>query len=513
MELAILGAVGLLGYTMSTDKAPRIKTRDQPVAKNAHAYPFGPGTQVQALLDADRREMQARWEQAQRPHVTGVITPNTKPGTPLPYFSSMKKQHHSPGRSQRNLETFTGANDLDRSTTGTYRRKREVPSLFKPEWTAAAVNSSGAPASQPLGIDQATRYRVSQKQNNVLPTKQVRVGKGLGVGIDVPAADGFHPMLRIMPKNVGEYKKNTLKGGVIAGSAAVASRPVLASLGDQMKPPTFWDMERYPLAPGKAAVNAASERPFQDIRCGGRLVGDDYFGGGAQRGTYTAATQPSRDRDDNNVATHETNLTGASRGIGAFVNTAYEGTRFDKQQREQVDTYDGVLTGNRAPLAQQGFLVPKTNRDLHGTDIMGNPASIVEGGASRPQDRTDRTLREQLHNQYQPGVAAPYLKGHSVQGTARWLTRDAKRYGNHIVDWMPAPHQATDVRVPGLLQIKPRIELDRTPALPTNPTPSARPQVGLSTTTYNKLPSTNPRLDLSIAKAQLANNSLHISIS
>lgn len=512
MELAILGAIGLLGYTFS-ETGSRSSSKGKPVLRHAQSYPWGPGTEVQKLMEEDRRATQAKWEESLQPHITGVVTPNTKPTDQVPFFTSARTQHTSSDIKQRRLETFTGALDAKTSQTGTYSRKQEVPNMFKPEWTATPVNSGGGSSSRPFGVDQASRFIPSLIQNNVLPTQQIRVGKGVGVGPDVAATDGFHPMLRIMPNNVGEYKKNNLPGGVVPGSSGVATRPMEVEFL-KTGPPTFWDMERYPLAPGKAAVNARSNRPeVVHPGCGGRLMGDEYYGGGGMSGHYSAATQPSRDRDDNNMNVHDTNVTGSRHGIGGFVNASHDLSRVVAQQREQAATYEGMLTGAQAPKADPSYLLPQTHRSAQYTEMMGNPGSVVEGGRARPQDSWDRTLREQMHPQSQPGVAAPYIKGHSVQATDKWMDRESKRYGQHLHNWMPPAHKATDVRVPGLMQIKPRVELFEAPILPTNPTPMAMAPVGQSTSTYNKLPPTNARLDLSIAKSQLASNQLHLAVN
>lgn len=510
MELAILGAVGLLGYVLS-EKDVRAQTPDQPVPKHMHGYPWGPGTEVQKLMEADRQNTKARWEQSVEPHVTGVVSPNTKPGGMQPFFSSAAKQHTNNEIKQRRLENFTGALDLKTSRTGVYSRKREVPSMFKPEWNASPVNSSGATAGTPFGIDQGSRYVPSLRQNNVLPTQQVRVGPGLGVAGNVAAADGFHPMLRIMPQNVNEYRLNNLAGGIVPGASAIAGRPSDMPL-EQFGPPRYWEQQRRPTLATKASVNAASERPNEMLApCGGRLIGEDYYGTGGREGSYTAATQATRDRYDNNLATHETNVTGAIHGIGAFAKATFDPTRLDAQQREQFQAYDGMLTGDRAPKAQETYLLPETNRSIHTTDVVGNPASAVEVGSTRPQDLMDRTLREHMHPQSQPGIAAPYIKGHSVTATDKWLDREAKRYTTHLVDWMPPAHMPTDVRVPGLVQVKPRLELQDVPSLPTTATPLNMAAPG-HVTRQIKLPSENARLDLGIASAQLASNPLHLKV-
>lgn len=516
MELGIVGAVGLLGYLMSSKEA-RPPRQDQPPPTHLAAYPWGPGTEVQKLLEADRDQTKARWEQSLEPHLTGVVggvvNPNTKLGEgPQPFFASAKKQHTNNALKQRRMEMFTGAVDINSSETGTYSRKKEVPNMFKPEWNAAPVTFSGHSAGTPIGIDQAARYVPSMRQNNVLPTQQVRVGPGVGVGAGVPAADGFHPMLRVMPQNVNEHRLNPLPGTLVVGASGVANgtlKPVLVT----EHPPRYWEQRRRPTQATKAAVLAASERAAQLLEpCGGRMTGEDYYGTAGRVGSYTAGTVPTRDRFDNNVVEHQTNVTGAAHGVGAYAKATHDPSRLQSQHREQQQEYEGVVTGAKGPRADELHLLPQTNRSIHVTDVQGNPASHVDVGRTRPLDKWDRTLREQLHPQSQPGVAAPYIKGHSVTATHKWLDRESKRYAQHVLNWMPPAHMATDVRMPGIVQIKPRVELLQAQALPTTATPIAMAPIGYTGGNSLKLPSDNPRLDLGIAQRQLAENPLHVPL-
>ena len=515
MEVAILGAIGLLGY-ITSGKEPRAAAgaADQPVPPHRQAYPFGPGTEVQRVLEADRAATQRQWQQATQPQLTGVVTPNTNPGAgPLPFFRSAKTQHTNDGLKQRRMEMFTGAVDLRTSQTGTYSRKKEVPAMFPTQLSATRLTSGGRSAGTPFGIDQGTRYKASVMQNNVVPTEQLRVGPGVGVGLDVTASDGFHPMVRIMPKNVGEYKKHSLPGGLVVGGSQVsnrASQPTLAQFG----PPRFWDQRRLPTAPTKAAVNGATERATQTMgACGGRMAGEEYYGGAGREGAYVGAFQPTRDRFDNHTAEHETNVTAARHGTGAFAKAGHDRTRIASQHREQEQTYDGMLTGARAPTAEEMYLLPQTNRSIHVTDLAGNPASSVDSGEVRPQDRVDRTLREHLHPESQPGIATPYIRGHQVQATEKWLDRDSKRYTHHLVGWMPPAHLPTDVRMPGVVQVTPRLELPDAAPLPTTATPLAMAPPGKGAANLVKLPTENRRLDLSLAADQLKDNPLHLKLT
>ncbi len=516
MEVAILGAIGLLGYITSgkESRAAGPEAPAQPLPSHRHAYPFGPGTEVQRVLEADREATKRRWEQAMQPQLTGVVTPNTKPDAgPLPFFRSAKTQHTNDGVKQRRMELFTGAVDLRTSQTGTYSRKQEVPGMFAPELSATRLTSGGRSAGTPFGIDQGARYKPSVLQNNVVPTEQQRVGPGLGVGVEVAARDGFHPMMRILPKNVGEYRKHTLPGGLVVGSAHVTSRPSEPAFV-QAGPPRFWEQRRLPTAPTKAAVNGATERPTQTIgACGGRMTGEEYYGGAGRSSAYVGAFQPTRDRFDNHTAENETNVTAARHGTGAFAKASHDRTRIASQHREQEQQYDGMVTGARTHTAEQMYLLPQTNRSIHVTDVAGNPASAVDTGEVRPQDRVDRTLREHLHPDSQPGVATPYIRGHSVTATQKWLDRDAKRYQHHLVGWMPPAHLPTDVRVPGMVQVTPRLEMPDMPSLPTTATPLAIAPLGKSAGNLVKLPTENRRLDLSLASDQLKDNPLHLKVT
>jgi hypothetical protein len=51
-----------------------------------------------------------------------------------------------------------------------------------------------------------------QVHNNLSPIPQQKVGPGLGVNSDVPAVGGFQQMFRAMPENVGAYRLTTLPG-------------------------------------------------------------------------------------------------------------------------------------------------------------------------------------------------------------------------------------------------------------------------------------------------------------
>ena len=510
MELAIVGLIGLLGYAASaTGKQPRTLPLDEDTPTHPQAYPFGPGTAAQEAMDADRARMQAQWEQSMQPHATGVITPNTPLGSALPFFTSEKTQGTNSMVKQRLMEMYTGAVDADSSQSGTYRHKAEAPRFFDPALSAVRVTSGGSGGSMSAGGPSTTqRYIPSQLQQNVLPTQHIRVGPGVGVDASVPATDGFHPMLRVLPQDFG-WKKNNLNGTVVPGGALIASQPNVTFEVTDKHPPRYWTMEEHPPGPGRAVLTgptARSQDPGTGCNGHARLVGSDYYGNAFDGGSYVPATGATRDRHDNNPGLPETNVSGARDGVGGFVNAAYDTTRL-QGQRETSHTFNGVATGSRASYAQEGYLLPNTQRDMQNAARTGNPGTAVEGGQARPMDRSDRTLREQMAGPAQPGMASPYIKGARVTGTDKWLDRESKRYGQIIQGWLPPPCLASSTpRRFQYMANRQRVEMPPGSALPTTYTPSALTPMGMTTSANNKLPVDNPRLDLALAQNQLATN-------
>jgi hypothetical protein len=87
------------------------------------------------------------------------------------------------------------------------RPKEVVPNLQD-----ITPTNSRMPYGQPV-YDLYNRQYITNKQNNVAPLEQpMNVGPGLGVGVNVMAAGGFHDYFRALPVNVNEEKLTTLEG-------------------------------------------------------------------------------------------------------------------------------------------------------------------------------------------------------------------------------------------------------------------------------------------------------------
>jgi len=211
MELAILGGLALVGWSLSPAGISRRVQHTRPVRMTngcetatdvISEYPFDPDTQHQELLDTDTRQIQEHIRDTR-----GVLQE---------YSRSDKTASVD---TQRKMELFTG-NDLS------WKKKDDVPRLFQPTETRVAVSSGGGALS-------ATSYDASVLKdrsvfagtmNNALPFAQERVGPGLGVDANVPSTDGLHSQFRVLPMNtLNAHRTNQLPGLSSSGANQIAS--------------------------------------------------------------------------------------------------------------------------------------------------------------------------------------------------------------------------------------------------------------------------------------------------
>lgn len=131
----------------------------------------------------------------------------------VPFFGSNIKQNMSDQSNQNVLENHTG-------NIKNYRNKSEIPYMFDPQTRVHQVN--GTPVYNEELIN---RFNPSNKKQQELPIKQVRVGPGLNQGYSSNACGGLNQANKrdfIMPKNVDELRtlnnpKKQYAGKIIAG--------------------------------------------------------------------------------------------------------------------------------------------------------------------------------------------------------------------------------------------------------------------------------------------------------
>lgn len=528
MELLIAGGIALFGYKMSGGAPPRPQRRASRLRRAAQLGPSNeyaePGN---STLEATQQHVAlatARWEAARDPSLTGIANPNTirLANAPLPFFRSAKSQNTNDAVKQTRLENFTGANALGSSVTGTYQRKREVEAMFRPEDNAARVTSSGSTGNGAVERD-LRRFEPGVMHNNVLPADQTTVGRGVGVGPDVAATDGFHPMLRLPVKNVGEYKKNNLEGRVNHGAAPVTNTASQAEQPrydvSQNAGALVYDLDRRPMLPSRAAVLAPAEIPAQHDGVRPPRVHDmDRFGNPSRTGPNVGMGREvrhgGRDNPDRNHALPPINAGAPRTAVGAFTSATFDGARLSSCQREQIGGR-GFVTGPTARPAPTGHTLPATQREMSCAPVRGPAgAGASHGQALRPADGPRATLRDTQDARPQLMGPSPAVKGGTLDNVHRYkrLGRDATKR-RHVSDRAPQPGRATlltaqDQPGPGSMAMR-ADDSQRAPApfMPTLPNTGYQDTVGRRTTPHNKLPTTNPRLqDLDLAAKQLESN-------
>lgn len=525
MELLIAGSIALMGYGMSSAAPPRKPARRKKYAKQlGPANEYGAkGNDTAALTKRHLALAKQRFEQARDPAVTGIVSPHSRLTALMPFFTSAKKQNTSDAVKQTRLETFTGLNGMDSSVTGTYRPKREVEAMFQPDMSAVQVTSGGTAGNPAYGrVDD--RLSPGVLQNNVVPAEQIRVGPGVGVGPDVAATDGFHPMHRILPKNVGEYKKNNLPGDVNHGKSLIsktASDGGIPCVSINRNPGALvWDLKTRPAMPTKAAVLAATNDadPGQTLKKP-RVVDDSGRVGNPSSAGHDVrwATEDrlgyeaGRDHPDRNHALPWLNL--AASGTGAFTHSKFDASRFSSQQREAPGG-NGFLTAPTARAAPQSFVLSPTQRGLNSAGgYVGGAGSgaNTRGQALHHEFDAKRTLRESQNASAVFGTVAA-VKGGTLDNVWRFkrLDKEAKkcRGRNSKEEWraLPARINVVTGSAPVAVSRSDSKDVTGVAAMPDVRNKQYNAGLGTHAALLNKLPSENPRQDFSIAVDQLCSN-------
>ena len=243
MELAIIGGLAFLGYEISKhDK--NVKFKSKKVISNQNEYPF----KKDPLLSNNPANMNFNINQ--------------------PYFrreGGMSLENNNLIKT-RNLETFTGINNEE------FQSKREQESMFKPQENMQ--NIYGTPA---MSSDVQNRYKSNLMMNNVAPIEKQQVGPGLNTDSDVSARGGFHQYFRILPTNVGEYKKNTLESRVVSGKGMTENRTA-QSQQEVRRPETYFTQNQHPTMAGKAAFDGPTHQSLITPDCTARGDLNNHIG-------------------------------------------------------------------------------------------------------------------------------------------------------------------------------------------------------------------------------------------
>jgi len=323
MEFVALAALASVGYFLRKDPTGDERDEDVPsmiVAVDANDDDALPGPYddldmpSNQLLAFDEAALK-RYKDSFYPHKTGIIAP---------FYKTRNSSTNDEGK-QRALDRFTGADPA-------YRKKREVEAIFAR--TPQNIDSSGREGNTAQYDRDIYKSSLTEKNLGQLPFQQIQVGPGLGVGTDVPAADGFHSMLRVMPADGNLHKSSELGGRVNAGSVINATRTMDMTLSHKA-PPRVWDQSRRPLERGKAQIAEAMARrgvhsSVEPVQC--HVDGEYYTGVAYREGAYDAHAATTR-LDDRSARGDLLNLDGQKMG-GHLAYTPGDPYRITSQNRE-----------------------------------------------------------------------------------------------------------------------------------------------------------------------------------
>jgi hypothetical protein len=514
MELFLIGAIAFAGYSLS-------KPGDAIAIPSHRGAPPRGSEQLhsrKAVVDFERAAT-ARWWEARNPKVTGVVSDSVQPfSNAVPFFTSARKQHTNDEQKQHRMEILTGADS-------SWRPKKEVSNLFDP--SKQDISSSGSAGNLPLVADR--QPYVSNIQNNVSPTEQIRVGKGVGLPANVPAGGGFHTeIVRVLPANINEHRLNHLPPlPPQHGASIIAIRPSDVA-NHKARPPRVWDLQQNrPLEQGGAAVKAQAQRPDVQM-CHSKRddAHDKIYYGVAGMGEHVSAghldsVQMTRDRDDRMVSLPLTNATGARHGTGGYVKDCEACPRAtDREHGGHIIAPAGVAAASEAPMAPRSYDVGMTTRDVTGMGYGGTAKHYVPNGVVQNVTEPTSTLRD-VHAQkrdYGAGPLKAFVNAPMAYCTDKQVLREAKRGVHRVENYVPGANRPQGRRVDDIgrclsVALRPDVKSRATPvghagpsvmrAMPAHPGQSGR--------LPNKTTVDNPwSMDLTLATKQLRTNPLHV---
>ena len=513
MEVLVLSGLAYIGYELSKDgKTPRRPLKDTSTMKRCNAYPI---------------------KDDKMPEV-----PTPSHNNMVPYFTSAKAQNTNDNYKQRNLETFTGSDNIG------FQSKRECEALFQPQANLTNIRGSQLSLSDNNRKDRYAN-NVTSIMNNVAPIEKQYVGPGLNVGPDVASKGGYHDMYRILPDNVNSYKKHTFAGRVVAGRGVTNQRDSLPTINDNKKPERYYTLCDAPVSANTAPVSGPSVRAnvvLHDTTRGTCNPGVGIAGpANMADATMTGVMDATRtaDRTECQIIGNP-GMPGS--GAGAYTKT---GTLVNPGQREQcLDTTNvqnqnmgnsvyyndgaaptqrgskseysghihnaGVVAGqsstgyNAGPTLREGSSVSYTGNPNQGgvafgtrsyqanATMRGNNAnsynapagSIHKAGVrySTAQNASVYMQREEMGKEYTPGGGNMNLRGDAQDILPNMIVKDDCNAENYVAP-VKGPNAVT-----------------------------FREQLG-NVEYVAKLPVHNNRLDLSIAKEQMANNDVAHNIN
>jgi Family of unknown function (DUF5899) len=177
------------------------------------------------------------------------------------------KQYRDGSDVQRRMEIYTGLlQKRDRETLGV-PTKQETLNMFTPaEKTTGYGYQYGQSGTGPgLSITRAKELEDLKQdikfKKNEQPFEKIKVGRGLALGTEVPAAGGFQQFTRVLPSNISDYSSNQLPGRVAGGKWVFSNAPTSQQPVLKNRPNGYYSLCQRGPAAGKSTLTAETLRP------------------------------------------------------------------------------------------------------------------------------------------------------------------------------------------------------------------------------------------------------------
>tara|TARA_Y100000389_G_scaffold204940_1_gene261030 strand:- start:6074 stop:7543 length:1470 start_codon:yes stop_codon:yes gene_type:complete len=489
MDIAAIGLLSLAGYELSSRKKKKSEIKnDKPPLEETK---FKDGSEGHTNMQH---------------HYSGTQAP----GLPM---------------SHNKLGIHTGSNLMEHASRNC---RPEPDNIFAPLKSLVHVN--GAP-----NVDLKDRYEPSLKMHNVLPFEQKRVGNGLNTDSD--SKGGFHQYLRVKPKNVDGYRKNTLPQRIIPGKQQITAREQLPVV-DAPKIARHYTMEDHPMEQQKFGTQGPTKRAIADHRPNTDTVNEIYFGGAHQKGTNSSSVHTSRDKDSTSVG-RDGHVTGHTYRPSNTVNSyiVHETDREDcgNQPLNPKGNVDGTYTRD-----VDASIEPTTRSTTNNTHILnttGNKhvtySSNYDVAQATHRNNTSTSYKGVAHGYERSGENRDYVANdtqrestsHSYIGPSKYFTSEQMNTGSRQEQYT-MKEDAVRGYTPGAKGTQASINPENMNVeFKSDNNTGSRvnvPKVGIVTTQKNilgrieheqKIPSENTRDFFSVANVVLHDNPLAIKIN
>lgn len=419
MELALISGLAFIGYEISKAGTTRNNIKKQKININQKDYPF----KNDPLTSNNPANMSFNPYQPFIKDKGLNLTPNSLNQT-------------------RQVESFTGVNNID------YQSKKEQEPLFKP--SENIQNIYGAPA---LPNDIQNRYKSNSMMNNVSPIEQQQVGPGLNTSADVAARGGFHQQFRILPNNVGGYKKNTFEGRVISGKGMTQNRTMEAQQ-EVRKPETFYEQSERPLMKAKAIFDAPSAKDNYSPEMTNRGVLSEHSG--IAKGTETFQSRVHGTRNGN-ITNSCLPVGGASRENAATGGYAVSKYLTHETDRENCGVITNVNDQNSGNYVKGSQIANMTQREGTSKGYSGGAGfyNNAQSNYSTAYNADQYHKREDLQVEHTPNPGNMNLRQDACQITGSIKVREDCT--GHRPNIATLPNSMTTQGKPGKIEFAPKI--------------------------------------------------------